>query len=182
MSDVTRILAAIEQGEPHAAEQLLPLVYEELRKLAAMHMAREKAGNTLDATALVHEAYLRLVGDQRFENRRHFFAAAAEAIRRILVDRARERNSLKRGGDRQRLSFDNLHLEAEHTPAQFLALHEAIERLEARDKRKADLVKLRFFAGLTNQQAAEALDISTSTADNDWAYARAWLRLEIEKS
>ncbi len=182
MSQVTRILAAVESGDPKAAAQLLPLVYDELRKLAAGHMANEAQGHTLDATALVHEAYLRLVGEQRFENRRHFFAAAAEAMRRILVDRARERKSLKRGGDRKRLRFDQLHLEAEQTPAEFLALHEALDRLEAKDQRKADLVKLRFFAGLTNEQAAEALGISTSTADNDWAYARAWLRLALQES
>jgi RNA polymerase sigma factor (sigma-70 family) len=214
MNDVTRILNAIDAGDPHAAAQLLPLVYDELRKLAAAKMAKEKPGQTLDATGLVHEAYLRLVarpadqaspvalapGDQTinadedrrgkpggssniaFANRRHFFAAAAEAMRRILVEQARQRKSQKRGGDHKRLRFDQLHLEAEQTPAEFLALHEALERLEAKDRRKAELVKLRFFAGLTNGQAAEALGISTSTADNDWAYARAWLRLELEKS
>jgi RNA polymerase sigma factor (TIGR02999 family) len=182
MSEVTCLLAAIEQGDPRAARQLLPLVYDELRGLAARKLAQEPDGQTLQATALVHEAYLRLVGDQHFDHRGHFFAAAAEAMRRILVDRARERKSLKRGGDRTRLRFDQLHLEAEQTPAEFLALHEALERLEAKDKRKADLVKLRFFAGLTNAQVAEALGISTSTADNDWAYARAWLRVELEKS
>ena len=182
MSDVTRILLQIEQGDPHAACELLPLVYDELRRLATRKLAQEQDGQTLQATALVHEAYLRLVGDQHFDHRGHFFAAAAEAMRRILVDRARERNSLKRGGDRTRLRFDQLHLEAEQTPAEFLALHEALQRLEAQDQRKADLVKLRYFAGLTNAQAAEALEISTSTADNDWAYARAWLRLELENS
>jgi RNA polymerase sigma factor (TIGR02999 family) len=182
MSDVTRILSQIEAGDPAAAKQLLPLVYDELRRLAARKLAQEPNGQTLQATALVHEAYLRLVGDQHFDHRGHFFAAAAEAMRRILVDRARERKSLKRGGDRTRLRFDQLHLEAEQTPAEFLALHEALERLEAKDKRKADLVKLRFFAGLTNAQTAEALGISTSTADNDWTYARAWLRVELEKS
>jgi RNA polymerase sigma factor (sigma-70 family) len=202
MSDVTQILNAIEAGDPKAASQLLPLVYDELRRLAAAQMARENPGHTLDATALVHEAYLRLIDEPRglsprdqegtvhgdkprgsfeFANRRHFFAAAAEAMRRILVDRARERDSLKRGGDRKRLRLDQLHLAAEETPAEFLALHEALNKLAAKDPRKAELVKLRFFAGLTNQQAAEALGISTSTADNDWAYARAWLRAEIEK-
>ena len=208
MSDVTQILNAIEAGDPKAASQLLPLVYDELRRLAAAQMAQEKPGHTLDATALVHEAYLRLINEPRglsprnsernnernderhgdkprgsleFANRRHFFAAAAEAMRRILVDRARERDSLKRGGDRKRLRLDQLHLAAEETPAEFLALHEALDKLAAKDVRKAELVKLRFFAGLTNQQAAEALGISTSTADNDWAYARAWLRAEIEK-
>src|SRR6266852_2048904 len=153
MSDVTRILNAIDAGDPHAAAQLLPLVYDELRKLAAGHMANEAPGHTLDATALVHEAYLRLIGDQQFANRRHFFAAAAEAMRRILVDRARERRSLKRGGDRRRLRLDQLHVAAEETPAEFLALHEALDKLAIQHPRKAELVKLRFFAGLTNEQA-----------------------------
>ena len=182
MPDVTQILNAIDAGDPRAADQLLPLVYDELRKLAVARMVNERPDQSLNATVLVHEAYLRLIGDQRFDNRGHFFAAAAEAMRRILVDRARERNALKRGGDRRRLRFDQLQLEAEETPAEFLVLHEALDRLAAKDPRKAELVKLRFFAGLTNAQAAEALGISTSTADNDWAYARAWLRLEIEKS
>jgi RNA polymerase sigma factor (TIGR02999 family) len=189
MSQVTSILKAIDAGDPQAAAQLLPLVYEELRKLATARMAQERPDHSLDATALVHEAYLRLVaspggraGEVRFDNRGHFFAAAAEAMRRILVDRARQHGSLKRGGERRRLRFDRLHLEAEETPAEFLALHQALDRLAAKDSRKAELVKLRFFAGLTNEQAAEALGISTSTADNDWAYARAWLRVEIEKS
>ncbi|HEV3084679.1 MAG TPA: ECF-type sigma factor [Gemmataceae bacterium] len=182
MSEVTRILSAIDPADPHAAAQLLPLVYDELRKLAAGHMANEAPGHTLDATALVHEAYLRLIGDQQFANRRHFFAAAAEAMRRILVDRARERTSLKRGGDRRRLRLDQLHVAAEETPAEFLALHEALDKLALRHPRKVELVKLRFFAGLTNEQAADALGISPSTADNDWAYARAWLRLEIQKT
>jgi RNA polymerase sigma factor (TIGR02999 family) len=181
MPHVTQILSAIEQRGPRAAEQLLPLVYDELRKLAAARMVAESPGHTLDATALVHEAYLRLVGDQRFDGRGHFFAAAAEAMRRILVDRARERKSLKRGGDRRRLRLDQLHLEAEETPAEFLALHEALDRLAAKDERKAQLVKLRFFAGLTTEQTAQALGISSSTANNDLAYARAWLRLELEK-
>ncbi len=158
----------------------MPLLYSELRQLAAQKLAKEKPGQTLDATGLVHDAYLRLVGDQRFDDRGHFFAAAAEAMRRILVDRARQRKSLKRGGDRRRLRLEQLHLEAEETPAEFLALHEALDRLAAKDARKAELVKLRFFAGLTNEQAATALGISASTADNDWAYARAWLRLELE--
>jgi RNA polymerase sigma factor (TIGR02999 family) len=162
------------------------MVYDELRRLATQKLAREAPRQTLEATALVHEAYLRLVGgagvSECFANRSHFFAAAAEAMRRILVDRARQRKALKRGGARQRLRLDQLHVEAERTPTEFLALHEALERLEAKDRRKAELVKLRFFAGLTNEQAAEALGISTSTADNDWAYARAWLRVEMEKS
>jgi RNA polymerase sigma factor (TIGR02999 family) len=192
MSEVTRILSAIEKGDRCAADQLFALVYDELRKLAAQKLAQERPGQTLDATALVHEAYLRLVrvapddsrGGERveFANRRHFFAAAAEAMRRILVDRARQRQSLKRGGGRRRLLLDQVHLEAEKTPVEFLALHDALDKLAAKDPRKAELVKLRFFAGLTNEQAAAALGISTSTADNDWAYARAWLRLEIEKN
>ncbi len=182
MTDLTRLLSDIESGDPQAAEQLLPLVYDELRKLAAAKLVNEQPDQTLDATALVHEVYLRLVGDQHFENRKHFFAAAAEAMRRILVDRARSRQSVKRGGERCRLRFDQLHLEAEQTPAEFLALHEALNKLAALRPRQAELVKLRFFAGLTSAQAAEALGISPSTADNDWAYARAWLRLEIEKS
>jgi RNA polymerase sigma factor (TIGR02999 family) len=182
MSQVTQLLQAIDGGDPKAASELLPLVYDELRQLAARKLAREQPGQTLDATALVHEAYVRLIGDQQFDNRGHFFAAAAESMRRILVDRARQRKNLKRGGDRQRLRLDQLHLEAEETPAEFLALHEAIDKLAVKDPRKADLVKLRFFAGLTNEQAAAALGISPSTADNDWAYARAWLRLEIDKT
>jgi RNA polymerase sigma factor (TIGR02999 family) len=187
MADVTRLLEAAGAGDHRAAAQLLPLVYDELRQLAAARMASERPGQTLDATALVHEAYVRLVASRgreppQFANRAHFFAAAAEAMRRILVDRARQRNALKRGGDRRRLRLDQLHLEAERTPAEFLALHEALDRLAARDPRKAELVKLRFFAGLTNEQAAAVLGISTSTADNDWAYARAWLRVELEKS
>jgi RNA polymerase sigma factor (TIGR02999 family) len=162
--------------------ELFPLVYSELRQIAAAQLAREQPAQTLDATALVHEVFLKLGGEGQFQNRGHFFAAAAEAMRRILVDRARNRQALKRGGDRRRLRFDQLHLEAEETPAEFLALHEALDKLAARDPRKAELVKLRFFAGLTNAQAAEILGISSSTADNDWAYARAWLRLEIEKT
>jgi RNA polymerase sigma factor (TIGR02999 family) len=186
MSDVTHLIEAAQKGDRQAADQLLPLVYDELRKLAAAKMAAEAPGQTLNATALVHEAYLRLVaspgresGEISFDGRGHFFAAAAEAMRRILVDRARQ--SLKRGGDRRRLRFDQLQLEAEETPAQFLALHEAIDKLAAKDLRKAELVKMRFFGGLTNAEAAAALDISIATADNDWAYARTWLRLEIEQ-
>ena len=179
---LTQLLVRWSQGDQNALEQLLPLIYEECRRLAARQLRREREDHTLNATALVHEAYLRLVGDQRFDNRGHFFAAAAEAMRRILVDRARERNALKRGGDRRRIRFDRLQIEAEETPAEFLALHDALDRLAAKDPRKAQLVKMRFFAGLTNEQAADALGISASTADNDWAYARAWLRLEIGKS
>jgi RNA polymerase sigma factor (TIGR02999 family) len=183
MSDVTRILSAIEQGDPAAAEQLLPLVYDELRKLAAQKLANEKPGQTLQATALVHEAYLRLVGGDKephWDGRGHFFAAAAEAIRRILVERARHRNSQKAGGDRARLELSDIDPAIFGPDDEVLALNEALEKLAEQDKRKADVVKLRFFAGLTNKQVAEALNISVSTAENDWAYARSWLRLAIE--
>jgi RNA polymerase sigma factor (TIGR02999 family) len=181
MSDVTQILNAIEQGDPHAAEQLLPLIYDELRKLAARKMAQEKPGQTLQATALVHEAYLRLVDvkkAQHWNSRGHFFAAAAEAMRRILVERARHKQSARAGGGRRREELADV-AGGEGRGDDLLLLHEALEKLEKKDKRKADLVKLRFFAGLTNGQAARLLGVSTSTADNDWAYARAWLRLEV---
>jgi RNA polymerase sigma factor (TIGR02999 family) len=183
MSEVTRILSAIEQGDAHAAEQLLPLVYDELRKLAAQKVAEEKPGQTLQATALVHEAYLRLVDGekaQHWNSRRHFFAAAAEAMRRILVERARHKRSRKAGGDRRRLDLDDVEPAVTGPDVDLLALDEALEKLGRQDKRKAELVKLRFFAGLTTAEAARALGISLSTADNDWAYARCWLRLEIQ--
>ena len=182
VNEVTRILSAIDQGDPRAAEQLLPLVYDELRQLAAHRLAQEKPGQTLQATALVHEVYLRLVGGdpgQLWQNRGHFFAAAAEAMRRILVERARHKKTLKAGGPCQRLDLDTVATVADESNDGLLALHEALEKLAKKDKRKADLVQLRFFAGLTNEQAAQALGISTSTADNDWAYARSWLRLEM---
>jgi RNA polymerase sigma factor (TIGR02999 family) len=181
MSEVMRILSAVEQGDPRAAAQLLPLVYDELRLLAAHKLAQVKPGQTLTATALVHEAYLRLVDveqAQQWNSRGHFFAAAAEAMRRILVERARHQRSQKAGGDRRRVDLADV--EAPNQSAdEMLALHEALEALEQRDSRKATLVKLRFFAGLTNEQAAAALGISPSTADNDWAYARSWLKLKI---
>jgi RNA polymerase sigma factor (TIGR02999 family) len=184
MNEVTRILSAIEGGDPSAARDLLPLVYEELRKLAAHWLASERPGQTLQATALVHEVYLRLVDAdaakaQRWEGRGHFFAAAAQAMRRILVDNARHKQSVKAGGDRQRLAWSDIQVVVEPPDVDLLALDQALDKLERMDKRKADLVKLRFFAGLTNQEAAQALGISTSTADNDWAYARCWLRLEL---
>jgi RNA polymerase sigma factor (TIGR02999 family) len=182
MKDVTRILSAIEQGDRHAAEQLLPLVYDELRRLAAQKLARDKPGQTLQATALVHEAYLRLVDSdtiQRWDSRGHFFAAAAEAMRRILVENARRKSTAKAGGGRRRVDLAEVEPVIEGPRVDLLALDEALKQLEAKDPRKADLVKLRFFAGLTNQQAAEALGISTSTADNDWAYAKTWLRLAM---
>ena len=183
MHEVTQILSAIEQGDPHAAEQLLPLVYDSLRRLAAQRLAHEAPGQTLQATALVHEVYLRLVGsekDQHWDSRGHFFAAAAEAMRRILVDRARHKRSLKGGGGRSRIDLDDVEVQADGPSDDLLALDEALDKLEQKDKMKADLVKLRFFAGLTNEQAAQALDISASTADNYWAYARCWLRVEME--
>jgi RNA polymerase sigma factor (TIGR02999 family) len=185
MSDVTRILSAIEQGDPHAAEQLLPLVYDELRKLAAAKLAQEKPGQTLQATALVHEAYLRLVGGEQspdWDGRGHFFAAAAEAMRRILIERARHKQTRKAGGERCRLDLDDvapaLH---EGNGDRLLALDEALRQLEAEDPRKAELVKLRFFAGLSAEQAAAALGVSLSTAEKDWAYTRSWLRVTIDR-
>jgi RNA polymerase sigma factor (TIGR02999 family) len=184
MSDVTRILSAIEHGDLQAAERLLPLVYEELRKLAAARLAQEKPGQTLGATALVHEAYLRLVDvekAQQWDSRGHFFVAAAEAMRRILVERARYKRSAKRGGSRQRVELCDVELALEEESDDVLAIDEALQKLEQAHKRKAELVKLRFFVGLTNEQAAHALGISSSTADNDWAYARCWLRLEISR-
>ena len=182
MSDVTRILSAIEQGDAQAAEQLLPLVYEELRKLAAVRLAQEKPGQTLQATGLVHEAYLRLVEGERatqWDSRGHFFSAAAEAMRRILVDEARRKGSLRRGGARRRLSLEGVDAASAAPNDQLLALDEALRRLEQIDKTKAELVKLRYFAGLTIPQAAKALGISVTTANRYWAYARAWLHEEL---
>ena len=183
MSEVTRILSAIDGGDPQAAEQLLPLVYNELHRLAMQKMAREAPGQTLQATALVHEAYLRLVDEeqpQQWNSRGHFFAAAAEAMRRILIERARHKRSLKAGGDRQRQELPQIAAPDTMSDVDLLSLNEALDKLASHDRRKAELVKLRFFAGLTIEEAAQALGISTSTADNDWAYARCWLRLEIE--
>jgi RNA polymerase sigma factor (TIGR02999 family) len=180
MNEVTRILSAIEGGDHSAAEQLLPLVYDELRHLAARNLAREKPGQTLDATALVHEAYVRLAGDvepRRYKNRAHFFAAAATAMRRILIDSARRKLSQKRGGGRQRQQLEAI--AAPEPEADLVALDEALEKLAAQDPVKARLVELRYFAGLTGEQAAEVLGISPSTADRHWAYARAWLRAEV---
>jgi RNA polymerase sigma factor (TIGR02999 family) len=178
MDEATRILRAIEQGDPHAAEQLLPLVYDELRKLAAHKLAQENPGQTLEATALVHEAYLRLVGAkqaQHWSSRGHFFAAAAEAMRRILVDSARRRHSLKRGGRRQRVSLDAAINLGEEPADDLLALDEALTRLAEEDPVKAELVKLRYFAGLSVEQTMEILGISRATADRYWAYAKVWL-------
>jgi RNA polymerase sigma factor (TIGR02999 family) len=182
MTDVTRILLDIEQGNTKATERLLPLVYEELRKLAAQKLAHEKPGQTLQATALVHEAYLRLVDTekaQHWNSRGHFFAAAAEAMRRILVEEARKRRRLKRGGDRQRLDLDALQLRVPEAADELLALDEALADLAQKHPDKSELVKLRYFAGLTVAEAAQALGISTSTADRHWAYARAWLYRRI---
>jgi RNA polymerase sigma factor (TIGR02999 family) len=186
MNEVTRILDAIGQGDLQAAAQLLPLVYDELRGLAARRLAQEKAGQTLEATALVHEAYLRLVGDGAgaWHNRRHFFAAAAEAMRRILVENARRKRRQKRGGDRQRIDLDADRLVAPERDERLLALDEALERFAVLEPEKAELLNLRSFAGLSLDAAAALLGISPSTADRWWAYARAWLRVEIgeEKS
>ena len=182
MTDVTRILSAIEQGDPSAAEELLPLVYAELRKLAAHKMAQEAPGQTLEATALVHEAYLRLVDVdqvQRWNSRGHFFAAAAEAMRRILVENARRRSRVKHGGGRDREALLPSHIAAPKDPDDLLALDEALSRLAVEDPVSAELVKLRYFAGFTVPQAAEALDISPRKADFLWAFARAWLRCEL---
>lgn len=209
MSDVTQILSQIESRNRQAAEQLLPLVYDELRKLAAARLVKEKPGQTLQATALVHEAYMRLVArlpvgkpaveldpnaghggptaDQRppshaFNSRGHFFAAAAEAMRRILIDRARTKQSGKRGGGWKRQPLENVEIEAPESIADLLAVNELLERFEQLDQVAAGVVKLRYFAGLTIPQAAEALGISTSTADRHWAYARAWLHAELKKN
>jgi RNA polymerase sigma factor (TIGR02999 family) len=184
MSEVTRVLSAIEGGDPHAAEQLLPLVYRELRKLAAQKLAQEKAGQTLEATALVHEAYIRLVDvdkAQHWNSRGHFFAAAAEAMRRILVEDARRKKALRRGGNRQRQNLDLAEPAAPRLSDDVLALDEALEKLAAKDRVKAELVKLRYFAGLTIEQTAEALGISVATANRYWDYARAWLHQEITR-
>ncbi len=186
MTDVTRIINAIEKGEAGAAEELLPLVYEELRLLAAQKMSQEKPGQTLQATALVHEAYIRLVGleNQSWGSRGHFFIAAAEAMRRILIDRARRKKSLKRGGDYERIPLDeDALLEKSEVPSDDLIdLDEALEKLSKRDNIKADLVKLRYFAGLTGEQAAKALGISHATAERYWDYVSSWLRLAIGES
>jgi RNA polymerase sigma factor (TIGR02999 family) len=178
MADVTQILAAVEAGDPRAAGELLPLVYDELRRLAAARMAEEKPGQTLQATALVHEAYLRLVGGetpQRWDSRRHFFAAAAEAMRRILVESARRKRSAKHGGRRARIDLDEALIVGDAPRHDLLDLDELLDQLASADPRAAELVKLRFFAGLTGDQAAEVLDIAPRSADLLWAYARAWL-------
>jgi RNA polymerase sigma factor (TIGR02999 family) len=184
MSEVTRILSAIEEGDPHAAEQLLPLVYDELRQLAAQRLAQEKPGQTLQATALVHEAYLRLVGvqkPQRWDSRGHFFAAAAEAMRRILLNRARDRHRLKRGGDRRRIDLDQVEIALDGSDEQLIALDEALAQLAVEDAGAAQLVNLRFFAGLTLKEAAASLGLALRTAERQWAYARAWLYARLRQ-
>jgi RNA polymerase sigma factor (TIGR02999 family) len=184
MNDVTECLSAIEQGDARAADQLFPLVYDALRKLAAAQLAHEAAGQTLQATALVHEAYMRLVESkaQQWNSRGHFFAAAAESMRRILVDRARKKHSLKRGAGRVRESLDEAKVMAPEVGEDLVALDEALEQLAARDAEAAELVKLRFFAGLTSAQAAEVLGISPRTADRAWTFARAFLLTELKKN
>jgi RNA polymerase sigma factor (TIGR02999 family) len=184
MSEVTQILAAVERGDANAAEQLLPLVYDELRKLAAMRLASEQPGQTLQATALVHEAYVRLVGNTtgQWDGRGHFFAAAAEAMRRILIDRARQKNSQKGGCGRRRVDLTDINPALDEPDPELLALDESLRELEQQHPRKAEVIKLRFFAGLTTAQAAVALGVSISTAENDWAYARSWLRIRMGES
>jgi RNA polymerase sigma factor (sigma-70 family) len=202
MNEVTQLLAAIERNEPQAAEALLPLVYDELRKLARSKLRHEQPGQTLEATALVHEAYLRLVGPSVsagperdsnsdaaslpvdkpfFDHRGHFFAAAAEAMRRILVESARRKKRLKRGGDLDRQPMEEDDIAAPPLDSDLIELDAALDKLAAKDQRKAELVKLRYFAGLTIEEAAQALSISATTADRDWTYARAWLFREMSE-
>lgn len=184
MTDVTQILNAIERGDPKAAEELLPMVYDELRCLAAQKLSHESPGQTLQATALVHEAYLRLVGteEQSWDNRGHFFKAAAEAMRRILIENARRKRTNRHGGNQKRVELDESAVslgENDTELDEILALDEALEKLEAKDKLKADLIKLRFYAGLTMEQSAKSLGISLTTAKTHWTYARAWLLREV---
>ena len=181
MSDVTRILASIDE-DPAAAEKLLPLLYDELRELAAAKLAREKSGNSIQPTSLVHEVWLRLVGSDvevHWNGRAHFFGAAARAMQRILVENARRKKSLKAGGDKQRVELSPAAAQVRGGSVDVLEVDEALRKLESEDERKAELVRLRFFAGLTLEEAARALGVSLSTANNDWAYAKAWLRVEM---
>ena len=184
MSDVTRILNAIEQGDTRAADKLLPLVYEELRLLAAQKLSQEPPGQTFQATALVHEAYIRLVGEQaqNWASRRHFFLAAAEAMRRILIDNARRKKSQRRGGDRKRIALDDLREAGKNTPDDLIELDEVLTKFTAQDPEVADIVKLRYFGGLTLEQAAEIKGISRRTAGRYWNYARLWLYREMTKA
>jgi RNA polymerase sigma factor (TIGR02999 family) len=183
MSEATQILAALEDGDSYAAEKLLPVVYEELRRLAAWRLSHEKPGQTLQATALVHEAWLRLVGkeDPRWKSRRHFFGAAAEAMRRILVDNARRKRRLKHGGQLERVDVNEIDIPSPLPDDELLALDEALDRFAEVDPRAAEIVKLCFFVGMTQEQAAEHLGISISTLERNWAFARAWLFQEIQK-
>lgn len=182
MSGVTRLLDAVERGEPRAAEELLPLVYDELRRLAHQKMAKEAPGQTIQATALVHEAWLRLTGDEapKWENRRHFFCAAAEAMRRILVERARAKGRLRRGSGQRRVNIDEVDIATESDDETVLLVNEALEKLSRVDPTSTELIRLRFFAGLPNDKAAELLGMSDRTARRNWAYARAWLAAELE--
>ena len=183
MSEVTRILNAVQEGDPKAAEELIPLVYEELRKLAAQKMAHERPGQTLQPTALVHEAWLRLAGPregQAWQNRAHFFAAAAEAMRRILIERARAKSRLRRGGGRERVLLEHVTLATEDPDETVLAIHEAIERLAGQDPLKAQIVRLRYFAGLTHDQIGTALGMAEPTVRRHWAFARSWLYAELK--
>lgn len=184
MSELTEIIRAIESGDPLAADKLLPLVYDELRRLAAAKLSHEPAGQTLQATALVHEAYLRLVGDSeppRWDSRGHFFAAAAEAMRRILVEAARRKKRLKRGGDHARQDLEKVEIVGPELHEDLLALDEALDKLAVADRQAAELVQLRYFAGMTLAEAAQHMGISPRTADRLWAYARAWLHQELQK-
>ena len=183
MSDVTRILESIEHGDPKAADELLPLVYGELRKLAASRMANEAPNQTLQPTALVHEAWLRLLGntDKKWNGRAHFFGAAAEAMRRILVENARRKGAVRHGGGQVRLDIQGIEISAAGMSEELLAVNDALERFAARDQQKAELVKLRYFAGLTTEEAAQVLGISVPTADRWWNFSRAWLFEEIER-
>lgn len=184
MTEITRILDAIDQGDPSAAGELLPLVYEELRKLAAQRLSQEKPGQTLQATALVHEAYLRLVGDetvQHWESRGHFFAAAAEAMRRIVVEGARRKGRQRHGGGRQRVDLLDQDVAVDTPPDEVLAVDEALAKLAAEDPQAAELVKLRYFAGLSVEDAAQSLSISRATAYRHWTYARAWIQCEVDE-